>query len=117
MKEKIYISGPISGLPIDNVRHRFDLWRQKLRRAGYEVVIPTENGLPSTASWEEHMTRDIELLQSCDAIFMLEGWQQSRGCRIEFNIAVESKIPIIFEPNERGIHHTTTSNKKAKLVS
>lgn len=118
MKEKIYISGPITGFSIDEVRQRFDTWKQKLTADGYKVVIPTENGLPPNASWLEHMRRDIELLHDCDAIFMLEGWQKSNGCRIEFNIAVEAKIPIIFEKNDtQRLHQATPLNKGPKVVS
>jgi hypothetical protein len=118
MKEKIYISGPITGCHLEDVYRRFSAWRDKLNADGYEAVIPTENGLPPTATWEEHMQRDIQLLQGCDAIFMLDGWEKSRGCRIEFNIAVEAKIPIIFEKNDsRRLHKITASHKKSGLVS
>jgi hypothetical protein len=117
MKEKIYISGPISGHPIDEVKRRFSAWKRKLTEGGYKAVIPTENGLPPDASWLEHMKRDIELLNDCDAIFMLEGWQKSRGCQIEFNIAVEAKIPIIFEINESDrIHQVAKGYKGSEMV-
>lgn len=33
------------------------------------------------------MGRDIEKLLLCDAVYFCEGWQESRGCRVESYIA------------------------------
>lgn len=118
MKTKIYVSGAISGHPLDGVRERFSLVKHKLEADGYEVMIPTENGLPPDAPWERHMAKDISLLMGCDIVLMLEGWQKSRGCRIEFNCAVEARKTIIFEKrDEQGLHQTTENVKGAKMVS
>ena len=52
--EKIYISGRISGLPIEEVAAKFDETETKLKAQGYEVINPLKNGIPATASWEAH---------------------------------------------------------------
>ena len=47
--EKIYISGRISGLPIEEVAAKFDETETKLKAQGYEVINPPKNtfsGLP-----------------------------------------------------------------------
>ena len=49
--EKIYISGRISGLPIEEVAAKFDETETKLKAQGYEVINPLKNGIPATASW------------------------------------------------------------------
>ena len=118
MKPKIYVSGAISGHPLDSVRERFAMVKHQMQAQGYEVIIPTENGLPPDAPWERHMAKDINLLMECDIVLMLEGWQKSRGCRIEFNCAVEARKTIIFEKkNESGLHMSTESDKGSKVVS
>lgn len=38
--EKIYISGRISGLPIEEVAAKFDETETKLKAQGYEVINP-----------------------------------------------------------------------------
>lgn len=92
---KIYISGPISGLPLETVYNNFTNVEAQLLEQGYEVVNPLNNGLPTTATWEEHMRADLRLLLDCDAIYMLEGWEKSRGARIEYALAVDFKMVVM----------------------
>ena len=94
---KIYISGKITGFPIDDVRDRFNTAESFLESAGFEVVNPLKNGLAVSEPWERHIVKDVELLMSCDAIYMLDCWRSSRGARIEYNIALESDKYILFE--------------------
>lgn len=97
MPRKIYISGPISGHNPDIVKVRFGTAKKLFEGGPYEAISPLENGLPDSASYDEHMMRDLEMLDKCDAIYMLQGWEKSNGCKIEFAYAVEHKKPIIFE--------------------
>lgn len=95
--KKIYISGPISGLPLETVYNNFTNAEVQLLEQGYEVVNPLNNGLPSNATWEEHMRADLKLLLDCDAIYMLEGWEKSRGARIEYALAIDLKMDIQYQ--------------------
>lgn len=95
--KKIYISGPISGLPLETVYNNFTNAEAQLLEQGYEVVNPLNNGLPTNATWEEHMRADLRLLLDCDAIYMLEGWEKSRGARIEYALAVDLKMDIQYQ--------------------
>nr|DAL72517.1 MAG TPA: chromosomal replication initiator protein [Caudoviricetes sp.] len=95
--KKIYISGPISGLPLETVYNNFTNAEVQLLEQGYEVVNPFNNGLPPTATWEEHMRADLKLLLDCDAIYMLEGWEKSRGARIEYALAVDLKMDVQYQ--------------------
>lgn len=97
MKNKIYISGPITGLPPQEVNNIFERIATNLNSLGWEAVNPLNNGLPSDASYNEHMLRDLDLLADCRAIFMLKGWENSKGARIEFAEAVARKMTIMFE--------------------
>lgn len=95
--KKIYISGPISGLPLETVYNNFTNVEVQLLEQGYEPVNPFNNGLPTNATWEEHMRADLRLLLDCDAIYMLEGWEKSRGARIEYALAVDLKLDIQYQ--------------------
>lgn len=95
--KKIYISGPISGLPLETVYNNFTNAEVELLEQGYEVVNPLNNGLPTNATWEEHMRADLRLLLDCDAIYMLEGWEKSRGARIEYALGVDLKMDIQYQ--------------------
>ena len=84
---RIYISGKISGLQLDDVKVRFADAKAFLDEIGFEAVNPLEKGLPDDAPWEQHMVKDIELLLSCDAIYMMDNWTESTGAGIEYDIA------------------------------
>ena len=96
---RIYISGKISGLPLDDVKVRFADAKAFLDEIGFEAVNPLEKGLPDEATWEQHMVKDIELLLSCDSIYMMDNWTQSTGAGIEYDIAFRLGKDIWFESN------------------
>ena len=96
---RIYISGKISGLPLDDVKVRFADAKAFLDEIGFEAVNPLEKGLPDDAPWEQHMVKDIELLLSCDAIYMMDNWMDSTGAGIEYDIAMRTGKDIWFESN------------------
>ncbi len=80
---KIYISGRISGLPIDEVTDKFNETEAKLKAKGYEVVNPLKNGIPDTASWEAHVAMDVLLLMGCDSIYLLPDWFFTKGLHLK----------------------------------
>ena len=94
---KIYISGRISGLPIDEVTDKFNETEAKLKAKGYEVVNPLKNGIPATASWEAHVAMDVLLLMGCDSIYLLPDWFFSKGATLEKNLAELTGKTIIYE--------------------
>jgi len=92
---KIYISGKISDLPTEQVKEKFAKAEAQIRAFGHEPVNPLDNGLPSTATWAQQMTASLAMLFECDAIYLLPDWGDSRGARIEANIAQECGLEIL----------------------
>lgn len=88
---KVYISGPITGIDFGN-RFAFSCARSSLELCGYEVVDPSEVQLDDEATWTDYMRADLKLLLDCDFIYMLEGWEKSRGARIERELAKNLRI-------------------------
>lgn len=88
MKKKIYISGPISGYEYEERKETFGLAKKILETEGYEVFNPMENGLPKDATTHQHMRADLKMLVQADEIFLLEKWNHSAGCFVEFMVAV-----------------------------
>jgi hypothetical protein len=68
-----------------------------LETQDYEAVNPMENGLPDDSTTREHMKRDIELLMTCDMIYMMRRWTHSKGCKVEFDVATSIGLPVLFE--------------------
>lgn len=92
---KIYISGKITGLPIQDVRQKFEDVKALLDEIGFDAVNPMASHDEMT--WEQHMVKDIELLMSCDAIYMMDNWIDSKGAQIEYDIANRLGKDIWFE--------------------
>lgn len=94
---KIYISGKISDTDLTETRARFAAVAKAMKRLGYEPVTPLENRLTEHDTWEAHIVKDIATLLQCKAIYMLQGWQDSKGARIEHYIATKIGMPIMYE--------------------
>ncbi len=86
---KLYVSGPITGLP-DLNKPAFAEAAEQLRAAGHSVINPHEVGEASELllPWEDYLRADlIAMLQGADALAMLPGWVNSRGATLEYHIA------------------------------
>lgn len=93
---KVYISGPMEGKMdyLDNFREV----EETLLGLGHVVVNPAKLDKAVKGrgiSMEDYLELDLELLKWCDAIVMLDGWQQSRGCNREYGCAVGAEKKII----------------------
>lgn len=90
----VYLSGPMTGLPEFNYP-AFNTLAAQLRRHGFVVNNPAENGMAGR-SWGECMRVAIKQLCDSDVIVMLDGWQDSRGARIEISMAGDLGVPVFF---------------------
>lgn len=94
--KKIYISGPMSNLPLLNFP-AFESAASRLRNMGAIVTAPNEIAMQYPDSWEKCMAEDIKALCDCEAIFMLNGWERSKGAHLELHIAHRLNLEIFFE--------------------
>lgn len=88
---KVYISGQITGNPF--YKSDFQEAEEELKAAGHDPVNPTavyDEGYCST--YKEYIDNDLELLATCDAIYMLRGWRKSKGARLEHQYAQTTGI-------------------------
>ena len=99
-KCKVYISLPISGYDISERRNTAKAMENKLRKLGYDVFNPLENGLPTYASTNQHMKADIKALLGCDAVIFMQGFNHSAGCHTELTIAMAIGLEVWFEETE-----------------
>ena len=92
MTTRVYISGPITGVP-DLNRPAFASAARILEERGFETVNPHDNGLQPDAPWSEHMRADIRALTTCDRLVYLPGSDASRGAAVERYVAAALGIP------------------------
>ena len=104
--KKIYIAGPMRGMPDFNYP-TFDYWAKLHRNVGWDVMNPTEIGAAfgtpdeinaDPALLERVMKAERRALTQCDAIFLLKGWEKSRGARKELALAIDFDCEIHLAP-------------------
>lgn len=94
---RIYISGAISGT--SDYQERFADAERKLQQQGYDVVNPARvnDMLPKTFTHDEYMKISFSMLELCQGIYMIPGWENSKGANMEKNYACSCGIKIINE--------------------
>ena len=93
--KKIYISGPITGVPGAISAAHFARAEQDLRAAGYKYVINPRAMFEGTGlTWDEIMVQCLDLVKVSDMIVLLPGWQKSRGVTMELGAAYALGIPV-----------------------
>lgn len=89
---RIYIAGPITSKP-KTYKKSFAAAEKRLKALGFTVINPAALDNPKKPmDWIACMKRDIPLLLSCEAIYMLNGWWKSVGATLEHTIAEAMNI-------------------------
>ena len=106
MNKLVYIAGPMRGQDDYN----YPLFREvaaELRKHGYQVVNPTEIGdyfgRPEEIATNERLrdlvlSIELQCLVRCDAICLLDGWENSEGARKELHAALEHGLEVMHSP-------------------
>lgn len=92
----LYLSGPMTGYPELNYP-AFNEAEIKLLKEGWSVENPASIGVVEGAEWEDYMTSALLQISKCGAMYMLKGWQMSRGACLEQLIAQNLNFKIIYE--------------------
>ena len=103
MKKKvIYVSGKITGT--SDYTDRFSAAEDRLIAEGYEVLNPVRTGKwlerykeTKKPTWVQYMKYAIAAMMEADYIYMLCGWNQSKGARLERFLARVLNYNIIYE--------------------
>ena len=86
---RVYIAGPMSGY--DNLNYpAFHKQASILRSQGFVVTSPAEITVCKQTTIDEYreiIKTDLKYLVSCNAIWLLSGWNASKGARLEAHVA------------------------------
>ena len=93
--KKIYISGPITGVPGAISAAHFARAEQDLRELGFcNIINPRFMFAGTGLTWDEIMVQCLDLVKASDLIVLLPGWQKSRGVAMELGAAYALGIPV-----------------------
>lgn len=115
MSKTIYVAGPMRGIRHFNFP-AFDAARDRLAAQGWNVISPAdldreigfdEKAFPDDYGWidlkkigfsiQDAVERDVEALIRSEAIYMLRGWEKSKGATAEKAIAEWLGLEVIYE--------------------
>lgn len=100
--KRIYIAGPMTGIARWN-RPAFVKAAKKLRGLGWEVTSPVEiadafgsqNTIVTTPGLlDTVIDEELAKLAKCDAIYLLAGWEDSRGAKRELWLALDKGLEV-----------------------
>ena len=103
---RVYIAGPIKGVP-DGNRSAFAERADQLRAGGYEPLNPWDlspDGHPGPCIGDEigqphrygcYLRADIAEMMFCDGITMLRGWRNSKGAVTEYQVATALGLELV----------------------
>lgn len=99
----LYIAGPYRSKTVNGIYNNISEARKRMEWAwlnNYTPICPHTN----SAFTDGLVSDDIllagcqKMLSVCDTILMMNGWEQSKGARDEYNLALELGLKIIPDP-------------------
>lgn len=96
---KVMISQPMRGKTIEEVKNERKEVIKNLQQKGY-TVLDTVFGNPTQPDENEaicNLAESIKYIANADVIYFMRGWEYSRGCRIEHEVAVQYGKDVIYE--------------------
>ena len=93
MREKVYIAGRITGLPC--YKKEFSCAQEKLQRQGASVMNPAI--LPAGFTHRDYMHVCFAMIDVCERVHFLDGWQESVGAMAEHDYATCKRKKVTYE--------------------
>lgn len=103
-KKTIYIAGPMAGVTGLNYPAFYNA-ETKLMKDGWRVVNPTRfdavfnhfNDGIEGKMLDAVCESELAAIPFLDAIYLLKGWEKSKGARRELKVALEHNLEILIE--------------------
>lgn len=89
----IYIAGKITGLPMDEVKQKFQVAEDHFTSKGYQVINPLKLEHNHDKSWASYMMACLQALIPCDEVAALHDHYASPGAIIEIAFANRMEKP------------------------
>lgn len=91
---KVFISQPMNGRSNRAIIEERQPIVDAYKREGWEVIDSVLDMGPGSAI--KYLAKSIELMDDADRVVMMKGWANSRGCRIEHEVAVAYGREVVY---------------------
>ena len=96
---RVYISGPITGQEQDAALRFEQAERAIHKKYKCETMNPERVGryaaMCARLKHEDFMQLSYTMMDLCDAVYFMDGWENSKGCKMEMDYAVTKPLKII----------------------
>ena len=101
---RVYISGAITGT--DDYIERFSEAEKQINAGESTAVNPAGimSSMPKDTTHDQYMKMSLALLETCESMYVLKNWRNSKGVAIELEYAREHGIPVFFEEDNEPFY-------------
>lgn len=100
----IYVAGPMTGLPDWN-RAEFEKAELELSDQNHTVLNPARHiplCNPDAIPHSAYMLISLAMVDCCEAVYMLDGWERSKGARREKEYAERRGLKLMYQTEVGG---------------
>jgi nucleoside 2-deoxyribosyltransferase len=118
----IYVSGKYTNGIISKNIDDAEAVAVQLMRNGFDVICPHKNTAfyekYEDIPYEKYIEMDLNILERCDVIYMMDNWKESNGAKIEMQYAMDKGMPVIFGENHNIEEFTVEAyDSSMKLIT
>lgn len=99
---KVFISQPMNGNTNNEIKVvRAEITEKLRKRYGTQEPVEVINSFfedaPHDAKPLWFLGKSLEMLSTADVAYFAKGWDEARGCTIEYDCAIKYGIPVVVE--------------------
>ena len=94
--KSIMISQPMNGKTYEEIIGERKSVTRILENQGYNVMDTIIKNSNASLDDIQFLLESLSFLANADCIYFMQGWEKSRGCKIEHQVAVEYGKEIIY---------------------